>query len=207
MHNKSEVLAPRVEGPQASQINGVDSSEGLGGVTQSRRVAETVSSVGVDWKKNVGKWRARISINNKRAELGYYDTQAEACAAYAGALQQAALLRVTKVRAKSDPSVRFASKVIAQPNGCVLWQGAKDKDGYGKFQLNGGGRQQHVCAHRYAYFLKHGVWPAQLILHSCDTPACVNPDHMEDGDQAKNVRDCVARGRHRPGKAGRRKTA
>lgn len=45
MHNKFEVLAPRVEGPQASQINGVDSSEGLAGVTQSRRVAKPVASV------------------------------------------------------------------------------------------------------------------------------------------------------------------
>jgi hypothetical protein len=102
----------------------------------------------------------------------------------------------------SDPAARFARKVERQPNGCLLWTGAKDKDGYGKFQLNSAGKQQHVRAHRYAYFLARGHWPNRLALHSCDTPGCVNPDHLEDGDQGQNVRDCVARGRHRPGRSG-----
>jgi hypothetical protein len=156
--------------------------------------------VGVDWKADLGKWRARISVNRQRTELGYFNSRNEALAVYDAALLRLAPMRKVRDREKSDPATRFSGKVTTAPNGCILWQGAKDKDGYGKFQLNGGGKQTHVRAHRYAYFLKHTKWPAQLILHSCDTPSCVNPDHLEDGDQGKNVRDCVARGRHRSGR-------
>lgn len=48
MHTNLEKLAPRVEGQQTSQINDVDISGGLAGVTQSRRVAKPVSSGPID---------------------------------------------------------------------------------------------------------------------------------------------------------------
>ena len=154
----------------------------------------------VDFRNYRQKWRARISVNRSRIDLGEFETQAEAMAAYVEALEKYGPIRTVKDRAKSDPAVRFASKTFAADNGCILWQGATDKDGYGKFQLNGNGSQRHVRAHRFAYFLRHGAWPEELILHTCDTPGCVNPDHLENGDQGKNVRDCVARGRHRHGR-------
>ena len=87
------------------------------------------------------------------------------------------------------------AKTIPQPNGCVLWSGAKDKDGYGKFQLNHGGRQRHVRAHRFAFFMATGRWPKGLALHSCDTPACVNPGHLRDGTQSENLIQCAVRKR------------
>jgi hypothetical protein len=98
-----------------------------------------------------------------------------------------------------NPEMRFWSK--ADKSGmCWLWQWAVCKDGYGRFQLNEGGRQRHVRAHRYAFFLEHGREPMGLVLHSCDTAACVNPAHLSEGNQLVNVRDCVARGRHRAGR-------
>lgn len=156
----------------------------------------------VDFRSHRQKWRARISVNRNRIDLGEFETQAEAMVAYADALKEHGPTRTVKVRAKSDPATRFASKTSIAENGCVLWLGATDKDGYGKFQLNGNGVQKHVRAHRFSYFLKHGEWPEELVLHACDTPSCVDPDHLESGDQGKNVRDCVARGRHRPGGRG-----
>lgn len=146
-----------------------------------------------------GKWRARVSVNRKRVELGRFDSEAEARRVYDVANAEANRVRTRRYRAPSDPRARFASKTAPQPSGCIEWTGAKDKDGYGKFQLNGGGKQTHVRAHRYAFFLAHGRWPSELALHRCDNAACVNPEHLEDGDQGKNVRDCVARGRHRYG--------
>jgi hypothetical protein len=97
-----------------------------------------------------------------------------------------------------DPAAIFMRSVQPQPNGCHLWTGGKDKDGYGKFALTTGHRKQSsVRAHRYAFFLRNGRWPKKLALHSCDTPACVNPDHLTDGTQKENIQQCVARGRHR----------
>ncbi len=154
-----------------------------------------------------GKWRVRISVNRRRLELGRFNEEADAREAYHTALAAHAVERVRRPRPAADPRERFAAKCSPAPSGCILWQGAKDKDGYGKFQLNAEGKQQHVRAHRYAFFVALGHWPGEFALHSCDTPACVNPEHLEDGDQRKNVRDCVARGRHRSGHVGRRRCA
>lgn len=103
------------------------------------------------------------------------------------------------IAALFDLDPRFWSKVD-RSGSCWLWLKAKDKDGYGKYQLNGGGRQKHVRAHRYAFYLSHGKWADGLVLHSCDNSSCVNPDHLEEGTQDRNVRDCVSRGRHRAGR-------
>lgn len=153
----------------------------------------------VDYRTHRQKWRARISVNRKRIDLGEFNTRDLAQAAYDAALAEYGPQRVLKDRRKSDPAKRFWAKTVRNERGCLIWQGATDKDGYGKYQLNGGGRQKHVRAHRYAFFLANGRWPNDLALHSCDTPSCVNPDHLGDGDQSKNMRDCVARGRRKPG--------
>ena len=52
-------------------------------------------------------------------------------------------------------------------------------------------------AHRVAYELHHGVelTADQHILHSCDHPPCVNPNHLRVGTNAENVRDCMEKGR------------
>lgn len=80
---------------------------------------------------------------------------------------------------------------------CWLWTRAKDSCGYGNFRI--GGRSGHVyLAHRISYALAHGTTPTdKSVLHSCDTPACVNPAHLWLGTQLDNMRDCAAKGRTR----------
>lgn len=75
--------------------------------------------------------------------------------------------------------------------GCVLWQGAVTGSGYGHLRING----TLVYAHRFAFFLKHGRWPEPNGLHSCDTPACVNADHIFEGTHADNMADMRRKGR------------
>ena len=93
---------------------------------------------------------------------------------------------------KKSTEERFWEKVDKIDNGCWLWRSSTVKDGYGSFRLNG----RNVGAHRMAYFLKHGFWPNNHACHSCDTPNCVNPDHVWDGTDADNSRDCLEKKRH-----------
>jgi hypothetical protein len=88
--------------------------------------------------------------------------------------------------------LRFFEKVVISEGGCWLWQASGDRDGYGIVQW--GDRLQR--AHRVAYALSYGDPGASYVLHTCDTPACVNPAHLRLGDHADNMADMVAKGRH-----------
>lgn len=90
----------------------------------------------------------------------------------------------------------FRSKVEKAPGGaCWLWKGkaAKQNGGYGRAQLAAG---KTVLAHRLAYVIAYGpLAPGECILHSCDTPLCVRPDHLFKGDRGDNARDMANKGR------------
>src|SRR5574340_407485 len=91
---------------------------------------------------------------------------------------------------------RFFDKVSPEAlTGCWLWTGAVKELGYGVIGL--GTREQGTSkAHRVSWELHNGPIPSGLnVLHSCDTPSCVNPDHLRLGTLSDNARDCVNRGR------------
>ena len=69
----------------------------------------------------------------------------------------------------------FMEKTIPEPNtGCWLWLGSS-KGKYGHFAPGGGAKY----AHRAAWELFRGPITDELrVLHHCDTPMCVNPDHL-----------------------------
>jgi hypothetical protein len=55
-------------------------------------------------------------------------------------------------------------------------------------------------AHRYAWELTYGPIPEGLsVLHRCDVPRCVRPDHLFLGTQADNLADMTAKGRRSAG--------
>jgi hypothetical protein len=89
---------------------------------------------------------------------------------------------------------RFWS-LVRKGDGCWNWQGSKDKDGYGVFK-SWVGDTPYTRAHRYSYHLHHGMIPLGLqILHRCDNPTCIRPDHLHAGSALQNMRDKVAKGR------------
>lgn len=91
-------------------------------------------------------------------------------------------------------SFRFWSYVEFRDNNeCWPWTGCTTANGYGRASRDGGA---NVLAHRRAYELVFGAIPDGLVvLHQCDTPACVNPAHLRIGTQHDNMLDCVAKGR------------
>ena len=91
---------------------------------------------------------------------------------------------------------RWLEKVRVS-DGCWLWTASTDRDGYGKFQYPGPDGQVHQRAHQWAY--EHFVGPirqGEVVMHSCDTPGCVNPGHLDTGTPLDNNTDKVQKGRH-----------
>jgi len=91
-------------------------------------------------------------------------------------------------------SQRFSDKYIpVTESGCWIWIGYTDrKMGYGMFWLDGTMRLSHRVAYEAAYGKIHD---GMHVCHSCDTPSCVNPDHLWLGTNADNVADKIAKGR------------
>lgn len=92
-----------------------------------------------------------------------------------------------------NPIERFW-EYVNKTETCWLWTGFRDSDGYGKFQIGTNQKKKSVRAHRFSYELVHG--PTELlVLHNCDNPPCVNPDHLYAGTHSDNMKDMYAKGR------------
>jgi hypothetical protein len=87
---------------------------------------------------------------------------------------------------------RFEEKWMPEPNtGCWLWIG-RTRIGYGRFDIG----DKVIYAHRLAWELYRGPIPEGLhVCHDCDTPCCVNPDHLFLGTQKDNMQDKIKKGR------------
>jgi hypothetical protein len=90
---------------------------------------------------------------------------------------------------------RFWAKVNKTDGGCWEWTAVTNQHGYG--HLHPPGSRTPIYAHRYSAMLHFGMFDRRLfVLHHCDNPPCVNPDHLYLGDHKDNARDMVQRGRH-----------
>ena len=77
---------------------------------------------------------------------------------------------------------------------CWVWTAAKS-NGYGVF---GRGRKEEgqTVAHRMSWELHYGPIPLSFnVLHKCDNPSCIRPDHLFIGTQKDNLKDCAQKKR------------
>lgn len=91
---------------------------------------------------------------------------------------------------------KFYSRIIKDPvTEYWEWQGARQKEGYGR--ICGPIWNYHILVHRWSYEYHKGSIPSgQVVRHMCDNPRCANPDHLEVGSYKENSADREAGLKH-----------
>ncbi len=88
--------------------------------------------------------------------------------------------------------ISLFSRTINTESGCMEWEGAHGKQGYGQASIAG----MPWVAHRVVYhYLVEPIPDGLLVCHECDNPKCINPEHLFVGTHKDNRQDCVLKGR------------
>lgn len=83
---------------------------------------------------------------------------------------------------------RLFNRYEIDNNGCWYWIGARNNGGYGMVAKTFAGVQKNQLAHRVMYTLFYGAIPDNKVVdHICNTPACVNPRHLQCISQDANM--------------------
>jgi len=89
---------------------------------------------------------------------------------------------------------KLLNKVIVNPNtDCWEWQAGTNNIGYG--MIRDGDKMR--TAHRVSYeeHFNTVIPKGMCVLHSCDNPKCVNPNHLKVGTHKDNTQDMIRKGR------------
>jgi hypothetical protein len=86
---------------------------------------------------------------------------------------------------------------VAGPDDCWEWTGAKTKRmGHGYFNIKLNGKLKQTGAHRVSLMIQGITIPqGMVVMHSCDNPRCVNPNHLQLGTFKDNTYDMMLKGR------------
>jgi hypothetical protein len=96
---------------------------------------------------------------------------------------------------RKHPVRKFLEDVSVHIDGCWHWLGDFNKtNGYGVTYVT----EPKMLAHRYMWEVTHEqvIPPEHVVMHTCDQPYCVNPEHLLLGTQEDNIRDMMAKGRN-----------
>jgi hypothetical protein len=87
----------------------------------------------------------------------------------------------------------FLSKIRINSEGCWVWRGTIDVNGYGKIIIN----KKQLIVSRVAYLIFNGIDLEHYYLDfdtrhfRCHNPSCVNPFHLKIGTRSDNMKDSV----------------
>lgn len=100
---------------------------------------------------------------------------------------------ILKQPRNTHPLLRLMKNCKRSNSGCWEMQTNIDRCGYGRFKI--GGRQ--LGAHKIAYILLIGDYDQSNLelMHSCDNPRCINPDHLKPATHKENMHDAISKGR------------
>ena len=88
-------------------------------------------------------------------------------------------------------------------NGCLVWYGAKDTDGYGFISIN----NKLKRVHRVVWEMFDDEIPEGIqVLHTCDNPPCIYLSHLFLGTQSDNLKDAVNKGRLNLSECGKKRS-
>lgn len=92
----------------------------------------------------------------------------------------------------SPPLPQRFWQYVEKSDGCWIWRGTQNGRGYGFFYI---ARKQRLV-HRYAYELLIGpIRDGAVVMHTCDVPLCVRPEHLKAATQRENMLDMKSKGR------------
>ena len=96
--------------------------------------------------------------------------------------------------------IRFWKKVTKSddPDGCWLWTGALNHNGYGVINKGARSERKIIRAHHVSWMIhnKDPIPDDKQLLHSCDVRNCVNPKHLFLGTDQENKEDMHRKNRN-----------
>jgi hypothetical protein len=134
------------------------------------------------YKQSLNRERTKASYSTN-ADLASGDNEPAERTSHSGmkSVPKSPSIRKNKPMPKSDGTKegKFWARVEKIEGGCWNWIGSISTDaGYAQMLWEGSPRP----AHRISWQLKYGTMPkGDLLLNTCGTRTCVNPDHWELG--------------------------
>jgi hypothetical protein len=147
-------------------------------------------------KKRQWKWECACDCGAKTKATGTHLRKGDvtSCGCAASRKTMGARIREKWLNLKAEDYL--AANSAKQGSGCIFWTGAIGSRGYGVSCLHG----EIVAAHRLAYETFVGEIPdGMFVCHHCDTPHCINPEHLFLGTHNDNMQDKVRKSRHSHG--------